>query len=125
MITENLTQSLKKPQPVKRRLLTFCLWHVLNPAVFHDQHAVGKPLGLLTVMVRHDHGGAAFLLLCVHYRFDDLGVFLVYGRRRFVEKKYLGLDNEGPGDPEPLCLAARKGQRVLLFFMLEADEGEG
>src|SRR5512139_2423729 len=55
----------------------------------------------------------------------DHGVFLVYGRRRFVEKKYLGLENDCPGDPEPLRLAARKGQRVLLFFILEADEGEG
>src|SRR3990172_8116736 len=100
------------------------LFWEFDPAVMHHQHPVGNPRGLVPVMSGDDDGRPGLSFQVQNDAFDDPGVLLIYGGSRLIEKEYFRFYDHGPRDAEPLRLAARKREGVLIFFVRQAHRLE-
>ena len=98
--------------------------HLLDDALVHHRDRVGHGHGLLLVVgdvhEREAHFGLDPLELDLH-RAPQLEVERA---ERLVEQEHLGLVDEGPGQRDPLLLAAGELGRLLAPLCLELDQGQ-
>ncbi len=92
-------------------------------AQVHEGDVVGDPVGLLQV-VGDDHDGDVVAQLHDQV-LDHLGRLRVERRAGLVEQQHLGLGGEGPGDAEPLLLAAGEPQGRVVEVVLDLLEETG
>lgn len=88
-------------------------WYVGDQAtVAQPDYAIGKASGQLD-LVQTDHGGDAILSadFAKHAQDADRG-FRVKARHRLVGEDNVRLLSQGPGDPDPLLLAAAEAIRA-------------
>ena len=96
-----------------------------NPALAHDDEAVGHGQGLLLV-VGHHHGGQSELAL----QFADLDAHLlaqlgVEIGQRLVEQQHVGPEHQRTGQRHALLLAAGQLPRQPVAEMIEPHQAQG
>lgn len=77
-----------------------------EPPVAQDGHPVGEPYGLVDVMGDQEHGRAVLAAQLVDQVVHLQPGQRVQGGERLVQQQQFGLPHQGPGEGDPLGLAA-------------------
>src|SRR5207253_7579485 len=108
-----------------RALVDVARWaDLLEPAVPHDGDAIGHGQRLALVVGDVDRGDADLTLQALELDLHVVAQLLVEGAEGLVEKEDGGARDEGPGEGDPLLLAAGELARIPRAIRGQPDELE-
>ena len=96
--------------------------YLLDLSVLHDHDLIGHGQGLFLVMGHIDESNAYLLLYALKLILHLLAELQVQCPQRLIQKKHLGLIDQGPGYGHSLLLASGKQGHILLLKALQAYE---